>query len=133
MNKIKLSVGALAFVGLAMLNFTQSESCFVSKALASGGSVSSGSHSNYGSSSTSSSSTSFSSSSSGFDDPNLKKEYELAAEFCTITKTNYEAGFVWNGIPIPIGGSYTVSGVQWICVPRLGFTCDATKEIGCIE
>lgn len=43
MNKLKLSVGILAFVGLAALNFTQSESCFVSKALASSsGSTSSG-------------------------------------------------------------------------------------------
>ena len=42
MKKLKISVGILAFVGLAVLNFTQSESCFVSKALAS----SSGSSSN---------------------------------------------------------------------------------------
>lgn len=44
MNKLKLSVGVLAFVGLAALNFTQSESCFVSKALASGGVISSSAH-----------------------------------------------------------------------------------------
>ena len=44
MNKLKLSVGVLAFVGLAALNFTQSESCFVSKALASGGVISSPAH-----------------------------------------------------------------------------------------
>ena len=31
MKKIKLSVGVLAFIGLAALNFTQSESCLVSK------------------------------------------------------------------------------------------------------
>lgn len=35
MKKIKFSVGVLAFMGLAAINFTQSESCFVSKALAS--------------------------------------------------------------------------------------------------
>ncbi len=34
MKKIKLSVGVLAFMGLAALNFTQSESCLVSKSLA---------------------------------------------------------------------------------------------------
>lgn len=34
MNKLKLSVGVLAFVGLATLNFTQSESSFVTKAYA---------------------------------------------------------------------------------------------------
>lgn len=44
MNKLKLSVGVLAFVGLATLNFTQSESCFVSKALASGDAVSGSEH-----------------------------------------------------------------------------------------
>ena len=44
MKKLKLSVGVLAFMGLAVLNFTQSESCFVSKALASGGAVSSSAH-----------------------------------------------------------------------------------------
>jgi len=130
MNKIKLSVGALAFVGLAMLNFTQSESCFVSKALASGGSVSSGSHSNYGSCSTTSSS-----SSSSTDDSNLLKEHELDPETCSVTKTNYEAGFVWNGVLIPIGATYTVaSHTHWICKPRYGCTCDKTKErTDCIE
>lgn len=35
MKKLKISVGILAFMGLATLNFTQSESSFVSKALAS--------------------------------------------------------------------------------------------------
>lgn len=35
MKKLKISVAFLAFMGLAALNFTQSERCFVSKALAS--------------------------------------------------------------------------------------------------
>lgn len=35
MKKIKFSVGVLAFMGLAVLNFTQSESSFLSKAIAS--------------------------------------------------------------------------------------------------
>mgnify|MGYP003290308535 CR=1 FL=1 len=51
MKKTKLSVGILAFIGLAAINFTQSENCFLSKAMAS-------------SSSSSSSSTSISSTSS---------------------------------------------------------------------
>lgn len=51
MKKTKLSVGILAFMGLAAINFTQSENCFLSKAMAS-------------SSSSSSSSTSISSTSS---------------------------------------------------------------------
>lgn len=37
MRKFKWMVGFLAFVGLAVLNFTQSESSFVSKAMASSG------------------------------------------------------------------------------------------------
>lgn len=37
MSKNRLTVGIIAFVGLAALNFTQSESCLVSKALASSG------------------------------------------------------------------------------------------------
>ena len=41
MKKLKISVGILAFMGLATLNFTQSESSFVSKALASSSSGSS--------------------------------------------------------------------------------------------
>lgn len=44
MKKVRLSVGFIALVGLALLNFTQSESCFVSKALASGGAVSCSGH-----------------------------------------------------------------------------------------
>lgn len=35
MKKIKLSIGILAFVGLAVLNFTKSETTFVQKAMAS--------------------------------------------------------------------------------------------------
>jgi hypothetical protein len=35
MKKIKFSVGVLAFMGLAAINFTQSESRFISKAFAS--------------------------------------------------------------------------------------------------
>ena len=35
MKKLRITVGFLAFIGLATLNFTQSESNFVSKALAS--------------------------------------------------------------------------------------------------
>lgn len=42
MNRFKTSVGIFAFVGLAVINFTQSESNFVSKALASSSSGSSG-------------------------------------------------------------------------------------------
>ena len=41
---MRLSVGMLAFVGLATLNFTQSEGCFLSKALASSGAISSSAH-----------------------------------------------------------------------------------------
>lgn len=41
MKKLKISVSVLAFVGLAVLNFTQSESCFVKKSLASSSSGSS--------------------------------------------------------------------------------------------
>lgn len=48
MNKLKLFVGVLAFVGLAALNFTQSETSFVSMALASSSSASSGSGSSGG-------------------------------------------------------------------------------------
>lgn len=51
MNKFKLSVGIFAFVGLAAINFTQSESNFVNMALASS--------SDSSSSSSSSSSTAF--------------------------------------------------------------------------
>ncbi len=41
MKKFKLSIGILAFVGLAVLNFTKSETTFVQKAMANGTSVSS--------------------------------------------------------------------------------------------
>lgn len=35
MKKFKLSIGILAFVGLAVLNFTKSETTFAQKAMAS--------------------------------------------------------------------------------------------------
>ena len=41
---MRFSVGMLAFVGLATLNFTQSEGCFLNKALASSGAISSSAH-----------------------------------------------------------------------------------------
>ena len=40
MKKTKLSVGILAFIGLAAINFTQSENYFLSKAVASSSSTS---------------------------------------------------------------------------------------------
>jgi hypothetical protein len=40
MKKTKLSVGILAFIGLAAINFTQSENYFLSKAVASSSSSS---------------------------------------------------------------------------------------------
>ena len=71
MKKIKLSVGVLAFMGLAALNFTQSESCLVSKSLAANTccndtiTTSDDSSSTSSSSTSSTSSTDTSSSSSG--------------------------------------------------------------------
>ena len=69
MKKIKLSVGVLAFIGLAALNFTQSESCLVSRSLAANtccnDTITSSDDSSSSSTSTSSSTSSDASSSSG--------------------------------------------------------------------
>ena len=53
MKKTKLLVGILAFIGLAAINFTQSESSFLSKAIASSSSTSGSSSSGSTSSSSS--------------------------------------------------------------------------------
>lgn len=61
----RLLIGILAFAGLTVLNFTQSETCFVNKALASSSSVSSdGDESSSGSTSSTTSSTTSNSTSS---------------------------------------------------------------------
>ena len=91
MKKIKFSVGVLAFMGLAVLNFTQSESSFLSKAMASSSSTS-------GSSSSGSPSSSSSSSNPCchwydiFDNCNQKKTVEENVLVdCKITTTIYES------------------------------------------
>lgn len=120
MKKVKISVGILAFVGLAVLNFTQSESCFVSKALASS---SSGSGS-YTSSNTNSSST---------DDPYFIGWNKLGEESCPITKVNLEIGFVYQGVPIPVGASYTINGTKKDCSFWPFTKCDQRMITFCQE
>lgn len=120
MNKFKLSVGIFAFVGLAAINFTQSESNFVSKALAS-------------SSSGSSSNTSSNTNSSSSDDPYFVSWNKLGEESCPISKVNVTAGFVWGGVVIPIGGSYTVDGTKLDCSVWPFAKCDQRMITLCHE
>ena len=115
MRKVKLFVGFIALMGLAVLNFTQSESCFVSKALASGGAVGSSTHASdesmwesqwdsYNLSSTSSLGTSGSNSSTG----NVVDHGNLADKHCPI----------WNVQIIIAGGGWAhvcTTGGEYKC------------------
>lgn len=94
MTKFKFAVGAFAFIGLAVINFTQSESSLVSRSFASGssGSGSSGSGSSYSSSSSSSSSSSCCSWYNLFSECNRKKKTDQNVFIdCKITTTVYES------------------------------------------
>lgn len=106
MNKLKLSVGVLAFVGLAALNFTQSESCFVSKALASSSSgVSGGSGSSGG---IWSSITSWVESQvSSYIENNLMACHKMQCVKEDSSSTGGTITIPIYGIPVTIGGNHT--------------------------
>lgn len=78
MKKIKFSVGVLAFMGLAVINFTQSERNFVSKSFASG------SGENWPSTIT----NTFTFISSSFSDVFTKKNNDCQTQSCTYFPTD---------------------------------------------
>lgn len=102
MNKLKLSVGVLAFIGLAALNFTQSESCFVNMALAEGGPVSSGSKPKP----KSSISSSLISSSSSFSSDGGGVTHSPVSGSCPVWRISVQIGSNGSGRLCTIGGIY---------------------------
>ena len=107
MKKIKFSVGVLAFMGLVAINFTQSESCFVSKALAST-SNSSGIFSNIFSSFFNTDSY------SGYATNHMLKPQECRLQ--SITEG---------------GKTETIYGTRFECVAVEGQKCDQNKQTIC--
>ena len=120
MKKIKLTIGVFAFTGLAVLNFTQSESCLVNKAIAS-------SSNETGSSSTSDLGL------SSTDDPNYAYCAKLSVEECTIKKINMTAGFRLKGIPLGVGAEYEVNGTSKNCTFWLFARCNQNDIESCHE
>lgn len=112
MKKIKLSVGLLAFMGLAMLNYTQSESCIINNALASSD----------GESFSFSFSFSSSSSSSSSDEWYFASDHMLDPQSCEIKRYNPDSG-----------KEYTVSGSKTVCTPASGVHCDQRMIVECHE
>lgn len=120
MKKTKLLVGIFAFVGLAALNFTQSENCLVNKAFAS-------------SSDSSSSSTSTSSSSTSSSSSNYAYAQKLSSLDCTITKINGSVTIVVSGIVVKPGASYEVKGTKLDCTFYALARCNQSDITHCQE
>lgn len=103
MKKIKFSVGVLAFMGLAAINFTQSESCFISKAQAS----------------SSTSSSFFSTFISSLFDPSYASDHMLKPQECRLQSITED------------GKTETIYGTRFECVAVEGQKCDQNKQTIC--
>lgn len=125
MKKIKLSIGILAFVGLAVLNFTKSETTFVQKAMASSACCSS--------CNSSCTCGCMSSSITSSDDPNYAYAAKLTSENCPIEKINGNVEIVIRGVTIAPGAAYVINGTRLQCTFYLLAKCDQRDVTLCQE
>ncbi len=109
MNKLKLSVGVLAFVGLAVLNFTQSERGFISQAFASSsysGNTGGGSTGGFWSSLWSTATSWIGSQVSSYIDNNQMACHTMSCIKEDTDKTSGSITIPIEGVPVTIGGSH---------------------------